>query len=127
VLGLAMVIALLYFLLMELLLIDASRAFAEAQRYRSRVTAQMLAENGAELAAEQMVNRSGATEDEESPVGDCSGEYSRSGDPFSDGGAQFELRATGKSKGLAPATATLRLEGTIRRGRIGIDWSRYSQ
>jgi hypothetical protein len=46
VLGMAMVIAVLYFLLMELLLIDSSRALGEAQRFRSRVVAAALAENG---------------------------------------------------------------------------------
>src|SRR6266545_5727430 len=51
----ALVLSVLYFALMELLLIDSSRALNEAQRFRARVVAGALAESGAELAALQMV------------------------------------------------------------------------
>src|SRR5260370_11002888 len=53
----AIALAVLYFGLMELMLIDSSRALREAQRFRSRVVASALAESAAELAAAQMVTR----------------------------------------------------------------------
>ena len=128
VLGMAMVIAVLYFLLMELLLIDSSRALGEAQRFRSRVVATTLAENGAELAAERMVHlATNEPEVDQSVQGDAGGEYTRNGNPLAEGGAQFELHGSGKSKGVAPASASLMLEGTIRGNRIAIEWARYSQ
>src|SRR5258708_13978010 len=57
----AIALAVLYFGLMELMLIDSSRALREAQRFRSRVVASALAESAAELAAAQMGTRPGAT------------------------------------------------------------------
>ena len=53
----AITIAILYFALMELMLIDSSRALREAQRFRSKVVAATLAESAAELSAASMVTR----------------------------------------------------------------------
>src|SRR5204863_3948307 len=55
----AIVLAILYFALMELMLIDSSRAVREAQRFRARIVATTLAESAAELAALQLVTASG--------------------------------------------------------------------
>ncbi|HWS71823.1 MAG TPA: hypothetical protein VN605_06890, partial [Thermoanaerobaculia bacterium] len=52
-------LSVLYFGLMELMLIDSQRALAEARRFRARVVASTLAESAAELAAEQLVNHGG--------------------------------------------------------------------
>src|SRR5712692_9119227 len=57
----AIALAVLYFGLMELMLIDSSRALREAQRFRARVVASALAESAAELAAAQMINSPGGT------------------------------------------------------------------
>ena len=51
----AIALAILYFALMELMLIDSSRALREAQRFRSKVIATTLAESAAELSAASMV------------------------------------------------------------------------
>ena len=51
-----LILAILFFALMTLLLIESSEMSRRADRYRSRVLAQVLAENGAELAAQKMVN-----------------------------------------------------------------------
>ena len=59
VLVIALVLAILYFMLMGLVMIDSSRAQTEAQRYRARVLAATLAENAAELACAQMVTLPG--------------------------------------------------------------------
>ena len=53
----AVALAILYFALMELMLIDSSRALREAQQFRSRIVASTLAESAAELASAQMVTR----------------------------------------------------------------------
>ncbi|HEX7420223.1 MAG TPA: hypothetical protein VF505_10080, partial [Thermoanaerobaculia bacterium] len=50
----ALTISILYFALMELLLIDSSRALREAQRFRAHVLAGTLAESAADLAAFQI-------------------------------------------------------------------------
>ena len=64
----AITLAILYFALMELMLIDSSRAVREAQRFRARIVATTLAESAAELAALQLVTASGgpvnATDDQ---------------------------------------------------------------
>ena len=53
----AIALAVLYFALMELLLIDSSRALREAQRFRAKVIAATLAESAAELSTASMVTR----------------------------------------------------------------------
>ena len=53
----AITLAILYFALMELMLIDSSRAVREAQRFRARIVATTLAESAAELAAAQLVTQ----------------------------------------------------------------------
>src|SRR6266699_1606314 len=53
----AIALAILYFALMELMLIDSSRALREAQRFHQHVLAVTLAESAAELSAASMVTR----------------------------------------------------------------------
>jgi hypothetical protein len=120
VLGTALTVALLYFALMELLLLDSMRSFNEAQRFRSRTVAATVAENGAELAAESITTRLVSNPELESPQGDCSAEMNRNEDTF-------EITAKGKSKGVASTSADLYLKGTVQAGKIHIDWARYSQ
>src|SRR5438105_10104932 len=69
----AIALAVLYFGLMELMLIDSSRALREAQRFRSRVVASALAESAAELAAAQMVTRPGANANASDEQGQMTG------------------------------------------------------
>src|SRR5207253_6400225 len=57
----AIALAVLYFGLMELMMIDSSRALREAQRFRARIVASVLAENAAELAAANMITQPGST------------------------------------------------------------------
>src|SRR5215213_2449819 len=59
----ALTLALLYFALMELILIDSSRSLAEAQRFRARIMAAAVAEDAAELAALNMRIRDSGTVD----------------------------------------------------------------
>src|SRR5579864_1105782 len=98
VLAVALSLAVLYFLLMELILIDSSRALAEAQRFRSRTVAAALAENGAELAAQDIVNRGSATIAATDAQGDTTGSLMRNGN-------DFELKGSGTTKGVLPEAA----------------------
>ncbi|HET7435605.1 MAG TPA: hypothetical protein VFN10_12930, partial [Thermoanaerobaculia bacterium] len=67
----AIVLAVLYFGLIELLLLDSARELREAQRFRARIVALTNAENGAERAAADIANASPlpVLEDEQGTVG----------------------------------------------------------
>jgi hypothetical protein len=119
----AIALAVLYFGLMELMLIDSSRALREAQRFRSRVIASALAENAAELAAAQMVTHPGASVNASNEQGQMNGRLSVSG-------SQFELNGEGITSGVAPVTASVRVQGRILEGtppHVAVDYTFHSQ
>jgi len=116
----ALVLAVLYLGLIELLLIDGTRSLQEAQRLRSRVVAAALAENAAELAAEGMVGRTGADVTHQDAQGTIEGKYTRSGDAFI-------LIGKGRTSGVAPESATVRLHGRIVGTSVTIDYAIHSQ
>ena len=118
----ALALAILYFMLMELVLMDASRALGEAQRFRSRTVAAVLAENGAELAAQDIVNRGGANVVVTDSQGDVTGTLRHNGNAF-------EIEGTGRTKGVVPQSARVVLQGRIdpTTNAIEIDFSDHSQ
>jgi hypothetical protein len=116
----AIALAVLYFGLMELMLIDSSRALREAQRFRSRVIASSLAESAAELAAAQMVTRPGASANASDEQGEMTGTLRVSGN-------QFELNGQGVTAGVQPVTATVRVQGRIEGNHVAIDYTFHSQ
>lgn len=116
----ALVLAILYFALMELLLIDSSRALAEAQRFRARVVSLTLAENGAELAAQQMIDRSGATVVASNSQGTMNGSLKRTGN-------RFELSGQGSTTGVLRQDSTVVVQGMITGDQIEIDYTIHSQ
>jgi hypothetical protein len=117
----AIALAVLYFGLMELMLIDSSRALREAQRFRSRVVASALAESAAELAAAQMLTQPRSPANATDEQGQMTGTLSISGD-------QFELNGQGVTAGVAPVSATVRIQGTITNGNhVRIDYTFHSQ
>jgi len=120
VLGTALIVALLYFGLMELLLLDSIRSFDEVQRFRSRIVASTLAENGAELAAEGLITRLAATPELESAQGKCSGRLNRNDETF-------EITGEGRSAGVTKSSAEIYLKGRVQGTKISIDWADYSQ
>jgi len=121
VLAAAIILAVLYFMLIELLLIDGSRALQEAQRFRSRIVALTLAENAAELAAAQMVNNTNAHVDVDSTDGTLSGTFLRSGD-------SFQLIGDATTKGTAIQKSHVTIQGRIVNGtQIAIDYANHSQ
>jgi hypothetical protein len=122
---LALGLAVLYFMLIELLMIDATRELGEARRFRARVVALTLAENGAELAARNLVSapsfqRVPPTEDSQ---GEISGELRKTG-------TDFEIFGTGRSKGFDATEARVHIEGRIVPGtepRVVIAYTRHTQ
>ena len=115
----ALIIAVLYFALMELLLLDSSRALQEAQRYRSRVIADALAESGAELAAVQLVDNMGGNVKATDPQGSISGTLTRNGN-------QFVIVGDGTAGGVPGGSAHVQLQGTISGNRVAIVYSTHT-
>jgi hypothetical protein len=126
VLVIALVLAILYFMLMTLVMIDSSRAQSEAQRYRARVVAAALAENAAELACAQMVNLPSSVGQLQDDQGRMYGTYRRLGGDTS-GTARFEVMGEADTKGVLNQHATVFLEGHFNGNEVHIDFSRHSQ
>jgi Tfp pilus assembly protein PilX len=111
----ALILAVLYFGLMELMLIDSQRALSEAQRFRARVVASTLAESAAELAAQQLVTRSASTVDVQDAQGTMHGTLQRSGPEA------FTLTGTATSGGVQQATASVVVNGRVQGVAVHID------
>lgn len=122
--GVALVIALfvavLYFGLIELMMYDASRELAEARRFRARIIALTLAENGAELAAQNLVT----APQNPTPVTDWQGTTSGN---VSKSGEDFRINGTGDVTGIVEAHATVYVQGRVDAQGIHIDYTQHSQ
>ena len=119
----AIALAVLYFGLMELMLIDSSRALREAQRFRARVVASALAESAAELAAAQMITRPARR-----PPVAAQDEQGQMLGTLNTNGRAFEIIGEGTTAGVAPVKASVRVQGTITGGtHIAIDYTFHSQ
>ncbi len=117
----AIVLAILYFALMELMLIDSSRTLQQAQRFRSRIVAQTLAESAAELSAVHIVDRFGTNVDAEDEQGKMIGQGRRTN-------MAFELTGSGTTTGVMAVTATVRVQGTVvGTNHLTIDYTFHSQ
>jgi hypothetical protein len=119
----AIILAVLYFGLIELLMIESSRELADARRFRARVVAQTLAENGAELAAHQLVQKPIAVRvpaSAEDADGTIQGELRRASE------TNFVLEGTGETKGLVKTKATVKVVGRLEGGTIYIDFTTHS-
>ena len=120
----ALILAALYFGLMELMLIDSQRALAEAQRFRARVVASTLAETAAELAAEQLINHGGGPVDESNSLGEYRGGVTYSA--AAGGEQQFALTGVATTSGVQRATASVQLSGRFTpSGHIMIDSAQH--
>jgi hypothetical protein len=116
----ALVLAVLYFGLMELMMIDASRSLNEAQRFRARVVAEALAESGAELAAAQMITRDAGTASYTDDQGTIAGSYRRVDC------CTYELTGTGQTAGVIQQSSKVRLQGRIDGTAITIDYAEHT-
>jgi len=117
----AITIAILYFALMELMLIDSSRALREAQRFRSKVVSATLAESAAELSAASMVTRNaGDTINADDEQGSMKATCKVSG-------ADFNIDAEATTSGVSPVKSSVRVQGRIVGQRVMIDYTFHSQ
>lgn len=116
----AIALAVLYFALMELMLVDSSRALREAQHFRSRIVATTLAESAAELAAANIVNQSSANVSAQDDQGTMTATLERSGQ-------QFTIKANSETTGVQPQKASVRVQGIINGTHLVIDYTFHSQ
>jgi len=115
------VLAVLYFGLVELLLLDSARELGEARRFRARIIAETLAENGAELAALQLVT----TEKSEGTAEDWQGTLTgRMAKNINSG--EFDIVAEGKSGGITESKAKVVLRGRVVGTDVRINWTMHT-
>jgi len=122
-LAVAIILAVLYFGLIELLMIDSSRELDQARRFRDRVVALTLAENGAELAAFQMITAPPVSVPTpyEDWQGTATGELRR---PEPD---KFTLLGIGVTKGIVKSKATVRVIGHVENEtKVYIDYTMHT-
>jgi len=119
----ALIIAVLYFGLMELMMIDSSRALAEARRFRARIVATTLAENAAELAA-MHVATPGVPKSVTPPLVDDQGtmRWAIQGSPEA-----FQIRGEGETTGIVVTRAVVEVAGRVEEGKIVIERTIHSQ
>lgn len=117
----ALTLAVLYFMLMELLLLDSSRELAEARRFRSRVVASVLAENAVELASVGMVGGGGRTVNEVGDQGTMEAVLRVSG-------TSFEITGSARTSGTERMSARVFVQGRVESGGVvKIDYTMHGQ
>ena len=118
----AIVLAVLYFALMELLLMDSSRELAEAQRFKARILAETLAENAAERVALNMATTADAATlaPEELTDGWIYGKMSKAG-------TTFDIEGRGETTGILHQKAWVKVRGRLEGTKIVIDFTQHSQ
>ncbi len=112
-------LAILYFALMELMLLDSSRTLREAQRFRARIVATTLAESAAELAAAQMVTAPGATVNASDEQGTMNATLQRSG-------STFMIDANAEATGVPPQKATVHVQGDIVGKKVRVSYTYHT-
>lgn len=117
----ALVLAVLYFALMELMMVDASRSLNEAQRFRARVVAGTLAENAVELAAANMVTAPDLSPKTYSDdQGMIRGTLNRQAETY-------RIVAEGHATGVVQQTMTVTVQGRIKGTNVTVDYADHSQ
>jgi hypothetical protein len=104
---LALVLAVLYFGLIELLMLDSARELEEARRFRARIVAETLAENGAELAALQIASQ----DHNEVTAQDWQGTVK--GTMLKNAGGNFDITAEGTTSGITESRAKVLVRGRV--------------
>jgi hypothetical protein len=117
----AIALAVLYFAVMQLIMIDSSRVLREAQRFRSKVIASTLAENAAELAASQLLPTSVRNIDAKDADGTMKGTMRKSTT------GEFTIDAEGTSYGAESRRGTVRLQGRVVGTKVTVDFATHSQ
>lgn len=127
-LAIAIIIAVLYFAMIELLMIDSSRELAQARQFRAKIVAQTLAENGAELAALQLADEDTASSNVNATdwQGSMLGTMRKTGNGNGSQQQIFTLTGTGEAGGLVKSRATVQLRGRVVGARVFIDYAQHS-
>lgn len=116
-----LILAVLYLGLMELMLRESSEVLRSAVRFRSRIVAQSLAEDGVELAARRIVERDAAKVKYDNPEGNVDATMRRVGD------VSFEITSRSTAVGASSSSATVRVFGRVTGTQIHIDRTIHSQ
>jgi hypothetical protein len=116
----AIVLAVLYFALIELILLDSQRELGEARRFRARIVAETLAENAAELAAMQIVTRESTPQfTVQMEDGSISGRMTKNATN------NFEIRGEATTGGITQSTASVILHGYVEGTNVWIEYSNH--
>lgn len=119
----AIILAVLYFALMELLLLDSARQLQEAQRFRARVVAVHLAESAAELSAESLFT---SMSKDTGIVEDWQGQKNARMFRNMESGA-FTIEASGTTSGVVRVTSHVRVKGVANGMNVRIDFTEHTQ
>jgi hypothetical protein len=103
--------------MVELLLLDSARELAEARRFRARVVAETLAENGVELAAEQIVAKDKTEATAEDWQGTIVGRMAKKP------GGEFDIVAEGQTSGLTESRAKVVVRGRVVGASVRIQYT----
>lgn len=105
-------LAVLYFGLIQLLMMDASQQLADARRFRARIVALTHAENGAELAAANLVGPKATHQDDaEDLLGNAWGRMMKGEQTGSV--TAFTIEGRGEATGVAKMKAVVKVYGEI--------------
>lgn len=113
----AIVLAVLYFALVQLVLLDSQRELGEARRFRARIVAETLAENAAELAALQIVAR------ESTPQFSVNMEDGTISGRMTKNANDFEIHGEATTSGITQSTARVILRGRVVGTDVRIQYS----
>lgn len=113
-------LAILYFAMAELLLLDSSRELGEARRFRARIIAETLAENGAELAALNIVTSERAEAKADDWQGSIEGRMARRTD------GSFDIEATGKTSGVTESKVRVLVRGRVVGNDVRIQYTLHT-
>ena len=112
-------LAIIFFMLIQLMLIDSARELAEARRFRAKIVAQTLAENGAELAAAQIVDRSMS-----GPVSTQDWQGKATGDmKRNEMNGEFLILGEGEAGGTDTAKARVEVAGVAMGGNVDVNYT----
>lgn len=115
----ALVLAILYFGLMELLLVDSARELGEARRFRARIVAETLAENAAELAALQITSHDSTSVNAEDWQGTMKGSMTKNGETF-------VIEAEGVSTGITTSRSHVIVKGRVLGQSVRIQYTQHA-
>ena len=120
-----LVLAVLFFALISLVLWESALRSRSAQSFRSRIVAQTLAEDAAELAARAIGDGTSPSVSEESDEGTMEAKGATTTDI--DGTTRFKIEAEGSSRGVQRAHATVTVRGRVEQGALRVTQTRHSQ